>query len=152
MQILSLPHFTYTHNIPKTNIISTKNLIKTLTSSPHNISLLRRNLINLILLTSFVSMYSVIDYHHSFRSFRAQSLNLMECSGTYFRVESESLQLRFSARVSCKILSGSPKNCEAILWGEEEVRRPKLARRVLCRKPLTTRWQYITECFEEHSD
>ena len=38
-----------------------------------------RNLINLIILacTTLIPTYSVINYYHSFRSFRAQSLNLM---------------------------------------------------------------------------
>ena len=36
--------------------------------------------------------YSVIHCHHSFRSFRAQSLNLMECGGTHFRVVAVKIQ------------------------------------------------------------
>ena len=37
-------------------------------------------------------MYSVIYCNHSFRSFRAQSLNLMECGGTHFRVVAVKIQ------------------------------------------------------------
>ena len=43
-------------------------------------------------------MCSAMDYHHSFRAFRAQSLNLINVAVHILRL-SESLQLRFSGHV-----------------------------------------------------
>ena len=52
------------------------------------------------------------------------SLNLIKCSGTHLRVESESLQLRFSGHVLDVPLIGAPTSFVSE-WGEEKRRQPQ---------------------------
>ena len=78
---------------------------------------------------------------------------------------SRHIYLRFSDCVFGCPLIGAPTSfngvsekansflgCIVSEWGEEKRRQPQRAERVLCCKPVLTRWQSITECFEEHSD
>ena len=57
---------------------------------------------------------------------------------------SQHIYLRFSGCVLGCPLIGAPTSFVSE-WGEEKRRQPQRAERVLCCKPVSTRWQCITE-------